>query len=51
MNELYQAVGISKQCFHQQLNKVLRKQEERFYLIKIIYQLRLEHPSMSCRDM
>ncbi len=51
MNELYKAVGISKQCFHQQMNRLLRKQEEYNYLVNIVYKLRSSHPTMGCRDI
>ncbi len=46
MNELYKAVGISKQCFHQQMNRLLRKREEHNDLVNIVYDLRSSHPTM-----
>lgn len=51
MNELYKSIGVSKQAFHQYLNRKLIWREERAYLLQIIHQLREDHPTMGCRDM
>ncbi len=51
MNSLYHSIGISKQAFHQQLNRNCLKAQERANLLPIIYQVRQDHPTMGCRDM
>ena len=51
MNSLYRSIGISKQAFHQQLNRSSLKAQERANLFLIIYQIRKDHPTMGSRDM
>ncbi len=51
MNSLYQSIGITKQAFHQQLNRSSLRDQERANLLPIIYQVRQDHPTMGCRDM
>jgi putative transposase len=51
MNELYRAIGISKQNFHQVLDRMLLHYMEKEQLLLIIRQVREDHPKMSCRDM
>ena len=51
MNAIYKAVGITKQAFHQKLDRDLLAKEQRNYLLQIIHQLREDHPTMGCRDM
>lgn len=51
MKELYLIAGISKQGFHQWLNRRLVVEQEGRYLIEIVRQLREDHPTMSCRTM
>lgn len=46
MNQLYQAIGTSKQNVHQRLNRFLGRQEEKAQLEKIIHQVRHDHPDM-----
>ena len=50
MNALYRITGISKQGFHQWLNRQLAIAEEQASLLPIIRQLREDHPRMSCRQ-
>lgn len=51
MNSLYTSIGITKQAFHQQLNRNHLKEQERANLLPIINQIRQDHPTMGCRDM
>ena len=51
MNELYQASGISKQGFHQYLDKQLLVLEEQQQLLPVIKQIRADHPRLSVRRM
>ena len=51
MNEIFRAIGISKQNFHQVMDRMLLHQMEKEQLLVIIRQVREDHPRMSCRDM
>jgi len=51
MNEVYRVLGTSKQNFHQGVDRLLMQQMEREQLLVILYQVRKDHPKMSCRDM
>ena len=51
MNAMYRAIGITKQAFHQKLERDLLSEQQRDYLLQIIHQLREDHPTMGCRDM
>ena len=51
MNELYRVIGISKQAFHQYLDKQLLILEEQQQLLPIIRQIRADHPRLSARRM
>lgn len=51
MNSLYRSIGISKQGFHQHLNRELRALSEKKQLLMIIYNIRQDHPTMGIRDM
>jgi transposase InsO family protein len=41
---------ISKQAFHQQLNRWLKKESLRKQLLHMVYQIRADHPTMGVRD-
>ncbi len=51
MNEIYLNIGLTKQAFHQWLNRTMGIYEEQWCLLPIIGQLREDHPMMSCRHM
>jgi putative transposase len=51
MNALYRAIGISKQGFHQSLERHLVHVEEEQQLLPLIREIRQDHPSMSSREM
>lgn len=51
MNVIYKAVGISKQSFHQRLDREMRFMEEVNQLLILITQIRADHPRMSSRQM
>lgn len=44
-------MDISKQSFHQYHNRLLVKLQEEAYLIKMIEEIRQDHPTMGCRDI
>ncbi len=51
MNKLYKAVGISKQSFHQMMDRELIIHSKKQQLLMLIYQIREDHPTMGARDM
>ena len=51
MNQLFKAMGTTKQSFHQYHNRLLIKLEHESYLVYMIEQIRKDHPSMGMRDM
>lgn len=51
MNQIYLAINITKQGFHQKLNHEMRIQEEFEQLLPIIREIRKDHPKMSARIM
>jgi len=51
MNDIYSETGISKQAFHQWLNRTMLLYEEQGQLLPIIRQIRSNHPKMSCRHI
>lgn len=51
LNTLYGICGISKQGFHQWLDREFKRKEEQMQLIPIIMQIRQDHPRLSCREI
>ena len=51
MNKLYNTLGISKQSFHQIMDRELKVLSEKQQLLMLIYQIREDHPTMGIRDM
>ena len=51
MNEIYRALAISKQSFHQRLDRELMILEETEQLLVLVIQVREDHPRMSSRQM
>jgi putative transposase len=51
MNLLFRLTGMSKQCFHQKLNRQLRVKKECDELLPQILAIREDHPRMSSRQM
>ncbi|HEY0771465.1 MAG TPA: IS3 family transposase [Sphingobacteriaceae bacterium] len=51
LNSFYKAMGISKQGIHQMLNRRMHGFEVEAYVIKLVGQIRADHPTMSCRAM
>ncbi len=51
MNTLYKSIGISKQSFHQKMDRMNQIVSEQKQLLLLIYQIREDHPTMGCRDM
>jgi putative transposase len=51
MNSVFKALGMSRQNFHQRLQRQLDLQEEQEQLLPIIRKIRLDHPGMGARDL
>ena len=51
MNTLYKSVGVSKQAFHQKMDRELIIRSEQQQILILIYQIREDHPTMGVRDM
>lgn len=51
MNSLYKSLGISKQSFHQKMDRISKTMSERKQLLLLIHQIREDHPTMCCRNM
>jgi putative transposase len=51
LNYFFNALGTSKQAYHQALNRSKRYQGEVFLLVDLIKEIRVNHPTMNCRDM
>jgi transposase InsO family protein len=51
MNLLYQSIGITKQSFHQYVERSGRRRNEELQLLKFIYDIREDHPTLGARDM
>lgn len=51
MNNLYKSVGISKQGFHQWLDRMRKIKSEQNQVLWLIGKIREDHPTMGLRDM
>lgn len=51
MNQLYMVIGISKQAFHQRMDRHWELLSEQRQLLVLIHQVREDHPTMGVRDM
>lgn len=51
MNKLYRAISITKQAFHKRLNRYLHSMDESQQLLKVIQDIRKEHPEMGAREL
>jgi len=51
MNKLYEAIGITKQSFHQRMERLSGQRQEELQLLHLIQEIREDHPTMGMRDM
>ncbi|PKP41564.1 MAG: hypothetical protein CVT95_12785 [Bacteroidetes bacterium HGW-Bacteroidetes-12] len=49
MNSLYRSINISKQAFHQKLDRLQSVKSEQGLLLLLIYQIREDHLPMGIR--
>jgi transposase InsO family protein len=48
---MYNTLNMSKQGFHQYLDRQMKAEEQNGYLAVLIAQIRADHPTLSCRAM
>lgn len=48
---MYTIYGISKQGFHQWLDREIKRKQELMELLPIVMQIRADHPRLSCREI
>lgn len=51
MNQLYGALVISKQAFHQRLNRFLKSESLTKQVVHMVHQIRQDHPTIGVRDI
>lgn len=51
LNKLYQSIGLTKQAFHQRMDRYLQERSLEEQLVMIVYQVREDHPTMGLRDI
>ena len=51
MNSIYQAIGTSKQNFHQRLDRMMTKEMEKSQILMMVSKVRKDHPRLSARQM
>lgn len=51
LNKLYQSIGLTKQAFHQRMDRYLQERSLEEQLVLIVYQVREDHPTMGLRDI
>ncbi len=51
LNKLYQSIGLTKQAFHQRMDRYLQERSLEEQLVLIVYQVRKNHPTMGLRDI
>jgi len=51
MNQIYKYLNISRQSFHQMINRRMLKEQEQQQIIYLVRQVRDDHPKMSARDI
>jgi putative transposase len=51
MNAVFRAIGMSKQNFHQRLDRYLVRQDEQAQMVKVMHQVRQDHPAMGAASM
>jgi transposase InsO family protein len=51
LNQFYKAIAVSKQNIHQQLDRQMQADSIAEHLYHIVVQIRVDHPTLSCRAM
>jgi putative transposase len=51
LNKLYQSIGLSKQAFHQRMDRYLQERSIEEHILLLVYRVREDHPTMGLRDI
>lgn len=51
LNKLYQSIGLSKQAFHQRMDRYLQERSIEEQILLLVYRVREDHPTMGLRDI
>jgi len=51
LNKLYQSIGLSKQAFHQRMDRHLQERSIEEQILMLVYRVREDHPTMGLRDI
>lgn len=51
LNKLYQSIGLSKQAFHQRMDRYLQERSIEEQILFLVYRVREDHPTMGLRDI
>jgi len=51
LNKLYQSIGLSKQAFHQRMDRHMQECSIEEQILMLVYRVREDHPTMGLRDM
>lgn len=51
LNKLYQSIGLTKQAFHQRMDRYLQERSIEEQILLIVFAVRHDHPTMGLRDI
>lgn len=51
LNKLYQSIGLSKQAFHQRMDRYLQERSIEEQILMLVFRVREDHPTMGLRDI
>lgn len=51
LNKLYKSIGLSKQAFHQRMDRYLQERSIEEQILMLVYRVREDHPTMGLRDI
>lgn len=51
LNKLYQSIGLTKQAFHQRMDRYLQERSIEEQILLIVFTVRHDHPTMGLRDI
>ena len=51
LNKLYQSIGLTKQAFHQQMDRYLQERSIEQQILLIVFAVRQDHPTIGLRDI
>lgn len=51
LNKLYQSIGLSKQAFHQRMDRYLQERSIEEQILMLVCRVREDHPTMGLRDI